>query len=315
VPGGAWQAVTGGGALFTGSATDPSSPGASILITRVDLATGRVGPATRIVGESGMAFGGGLLWVGRGAQPTSADMIVVALDPVTLAVRYTVTLGQPPSFGTEQLAYAGGLVWVATEETLIAIDPATAHPVADVPVPGAGAQDFVHVAGSSDGGALWTTVDSGGGGPISVQQRNPRTGAVLATTSAPVVGLGGAQIAAAGTSAWLAYATGMLGGYFQTVRAAGKLTEIRPPRAAIPGMGPVGFTNSVRVYLVGQQLWITDGMAGTIACASSATGRILAVVRRNGLLPAGIETASSGRLALLLNGEILLARPKRACGP
>jgi hypothetical protein len=309
VPGGAWQAVTGGGALFTGSATNPSSPGAKVLITRVDLATGRVGPATTIGGESGMAFGGGLLWVGRGAQPTSADMTVVALDPVTLAVRYTVALGQPPSFGTEQLAYAGGLVWVATEEMLIAIDPATAQTVADVPVAGASAQDFVHVAGSADGGALWTTVDFIGGGPISVQQRNPRTGAMLAATSAPVGGLGGAQIAAAGTSAWLAYATGMLGGYFQTVSAAGQLTEIRPAR------GSIRFTNSVRVYLVGQQLWITDAMSGTIACASSATGRILAVVRRIGLLPAGIEAASSGQLALLLNGEILLARPKQACGP
>jgi hypothetical protein len=309
VPGGAWQAVTGGGALFTGSATNPGSPNAGILITRVDLATGRVGPATTIGGESGMAFGGGLLWVGRGAQPTSADMTVVALDPVTLAVRYTVALGQPPSFGTEQLAYAGGLVWAATEETLIAIDPATAQTVADVPVAGANAQDFVHVAGSADGGALWTTVDSGAGGPISVQQRNPRTGAVLAATSAPVVGLGGAQIAATGTSAWLAYATGMQGGYFQAVSAAGRLTETRPPR------GSVGFTNSVRVYLIGRQLWITDGMSGTIACASSATGRILVVVRRYGLLPAGIEPASGGRLALLLNGEILLARPKQACGP
>jgi hypothetical protein len=133
VPGGASQAVTGGGALFTGSAANPSSPGANTLITRIDLATGRVGPATTISGASGMVFGGGLLWVGRGAQPTSADMTVVALDPVTLAVRYAVALGQPPSFGTQQLAYAGGLVWVATEETLIAIDPATAHAVADVP--------------------------------------------------------------------------------------------------------------------------------------------------------------------------------------
>jgi hypothetical protein len=101
----------------------------------------------------------------------------------------------------------------------------------------------------------------------------------------------------------------MAGGYFQAVSAAGQLTEIRPPP------GPIGFTNSVRVYLVGQQLWITDAMTGTIACASSTTGRILAVVRRNGLLPAGIEPATSGRLALLLNGEILLARPKQACEP
>lgn len=308
MPGGAWQAVTGGGALFTDS-SDAGAPSMSTRITRVDLATGKVGPATTVKGESGMAFGAGLLWLGSGAQPTSADMTVSALDPVTLAVRFTVPLGLPPSFGTEQLAYAAGLLWVATEQVLIAIDPATARIVAEVPIPGADAQDSVHVAASADGRALWTTEDSLGGGPISVQQRNPRTGAVLATTSAPVGGLGGAQIAAADSNAWLAYATGMLGSYFETVSAAGQLTETRPPAASAE------FTNSVRVYLIGQQLRITDGMAETIACASSATGRILAVARGTGLLPADIEPASGGRLALLVSGEVLLGRAKQACGP
>jgi hypothetical protein len=308
VPGGAGQAVTGAGALFTDSAEDASSASTATLITRVDLATGQVGPATRIDGESGMAFGGGLLWVGRGTQPTSAGMTVLALDPATLAVRYTVALRQPPSFGTEQLAYAGGLVWVATERTLIAIDPATARMVADVPIPGASAQDFVHVAASADGSALWVTENSGGGGPISVQQRDPRTGAVLAATSGPAIGLGGAQIAAADTSAWLAFATGMLGGYFEAASKAGHLTETRPPRASF------GFTNAVRVYLPGRQLWITDAMTGTIACASSATGRILAAVHGSGLLPTDIEPVGTRRIALLVNGDILVARPKQACG-
>lgn len=309
VPGGAWQAVAGAGALFTDSAYAASPVGARTLITRVDLATGRVGPAVRVRGESGMTFGGGLLWVGRGSQPTSADMSVIALDPVTLAVRHTVALPQPPSFGIEQLAYAGGLVWVATERALIAVDPATARMVADVPLPGVNAQDWVYVAASAAGRSLWTTEDSGGGGPITVQQRNPRTGAVLAATSGPAIGLGGAQIAAGRANAWLAYATGMLGGYFETVSEAGHLTEAAPPRSS------GGFTNSVRVYLAGRQLWITDGMNDTIGCASSATGRILAIVRGSGLLPGTIEPDGTGRLALLIDGDILIARPKRACGP
>ena len=309
VPGGAWQAVAGAGALFTDSSYGASPSGVSTLITRVDLATGQVGPAIRVGGESGMTFGGGLLWVGRGTQPTSAGMIVVALDPVTLAVRHTIALRQPPSFGTQQLAYAGGLVWVATETALIGIDPATARTVADVPLPAADAQAFVYVAASADGSALWTTEDSGGGGPISVQRRNPRTGGVLAAASGPAIGLGGAQIAAAGTSAWLAYATGMAGGYFEAVSAPGQLTETRPPA------GPAGFTNAIRVYLAGQQLWITDAMTGTIACASSATGRILAIVRGSGLLPGAIQPDGTGRLTVLINGDILIARPKYACGP
>jgi hypothetical protein len=308
VPGGAWQAVIGAGALFTDSSDAASPVGTGTLITRVDLATGEVGPAIRIEGESGMVFGGGLLWVGRGTQPTSADMSVVALDPVTLAVRHAVALRQPPSFGTEQIACAGSLVWVATEHSLIGIDTATARTVADVPIPRVNARDFVHVAASADGSALWTAEDSGGGGPISVQQRNPRTGAVLAAASGPAIGLGGAQIAAARQTAWLAYATGMGGGYFGTVSEAGHLTETLPPRSS------VGFTNAIRVYLAGRQLWITDAMTGTVACASSATGRVIAIVRGSGLLPADIDPDGAGRLVLLVNGDILIARPKRACG-
>jgi hypothetical protein len=309
VPGGAWQAVAGAGALFTDSSDAGSAPGTGTLITRVGLATGQVGPAIRVRGEAGMTFGGGLLWVGIGSQPTSASMSVVALDPVTLAVRHTMALRQPPSFGGEQLAYAGGLVWVATERALIAIDPSTARVAADVPLPAVTAQDFVHVAAPADGSALWTTEDSGGGGPISVQERNPRTGAALTATNGPAIGLGGAQIAAASATAWLAYATGMLGGYFEAVSEAGQLTETRPPP------GSAGFSNAIRVYLAGRQLWITDAMTGTIACASSATGRIQAIVRGSDLLPADIQPAGTGRLALLVNGGILLARPKRACGP
>jgi hypothetical protein len=309
VPGGAWQVVAGAGALFTDSSDAASPAGAVTLITRVDPATGKVGPAVRVRGESGMTFGGGLLWVSRGTQPTSADMSVVALDPVTLAVRHTVALRKPPSLGTEQLAYAGGLVWVATERSLIAINPATARTVADVPLRGVNAEDWVHVAASADGRALWTTEDSAGGGPISVQQRNPHTGAVLAAASGPAIGLGGAQIAAGRASAWLAYATGMLGGYFETVSKAGHLTEARPPRSS------AGFTNSVQVYLAGRQLWITDAMTDTFACASSASGRILAIVRGSGLLPGDVLPDGTGRLALLVDGDILIAAPKHACGP
>jgi hypothetical protein len=309
VPSGAWQEVTGAGALFTASAAGASPPGTATVITRVDPSTGEVGPATRVNDASSLTFGGGLLWVARGAQPTSKVMTVTGLDPATLTVRYTVALNQPPSFGSQQLAFAGGLVWAATERTIVAVDPATGRIIADVAVPGAKTQDFVHVAGSADGSALWTTENSGAGGSIAVQQRDPRTGAVLTSATGSVIGLGGAQIAAAGTRAWMAYATGMLGGYFEADSAGQRLAESRPPA------WPHGFSNSVRVYLAGRQLWITDAMAGTIACASSATGRILAAVRGSGLQPAGIEPVGDGRLALLLAGEVLIVVPKPACGP
>jgi hypothetical protein len=280
-----------------------------MVVTRVDPSSGRVGPATRIKDASSLAFGGGLLWVARGAQPSSQAMTVLGLNPNTLAVRYTVALGRPPSFGTQQLAFAGGLVWAAKERTLVAIDPATARIVAEVPVPGPNMQDFVQVAAAADGSALWTTENSGAGGSIAVQQRDPRTGAVLTSATGSAIGLGGAEIAATGSRAWMAYATGMLGGYFEAISKGQHLAEAGPP--AWRG----GFSNSVRVSLAGRQLWITDGMTGTIACASSATGRILAAVRRSGLQPAGLVPVGDGRLALLLDGDVLIAVPKPACGP
>jgi hypothetical protein len=304
VPGGTWQVLAGGGALFTESA----GPGATV-ISRVDPATGRVGPATRISGAVAMAYGGGLLWITRGA-PRATTTTVLALDPVTLTVRRTVTLPEAPGLGTEELAYAGGVLWVATSRTLIGIDPVTAMPARRVPVTAEPGGSFTEVAASADGTALWTSEDSGGGGPIAVQLRNPDTGAELAATSYPAGGLGGAQIAAAGGRAWLAYATGNLGSYFEATSEDGRLTETRPPA------GSGEFTNSVRVYLAGQQLWITDGMSGMIACAAGSTGRILQSVYDQSILPGNIASLSGGRVAMAAaGGYVLIARPKPACGP
>jgi hypothetical protein len=298
----AQQLVAGGGALFIQSGANSAAS-----ITRIELATGRSAPRFRVARFGGMTYGGGLLWIVRGTQPTSARESVLGISAGSLAVRHAVTLPAEPGWSTSPAAYAGGLVWVATLRALVAIDPATGTPVRTVPVTAAGPQNFMDVAASADGTALWTAESSGGGGPIAVQLRNPATGAVLAAAPGPAIGLGGAQIAAADHHAWLAYATGMMGSYVQAATdGPDALAELRPA-------GRAEYSNGIRVYQAGQQLWLTDGMAALIACAAAPTGRILATARRVNV--SDLAPLAAGRLALIIQGQVFDAAPKPACGP
>src|SRR5215472_8251445 len=307
VPGRAWQVLAANGTLFTSG----GYPGT--VITRVDPATGHVGPSTHVTHVAGITFGAGLLWVVRGQPAKGAPApSLVALSPATLRVRHTVRLPERPGWGSEVTAYAGGLIWVAGRRSLIAIDPATATLARRVPaVTGVGAGGFVSVAASAGGTSLWTAEGSPGGGPIAVQLRDPRTGGVLAASKDIAPGVAGAQIAAALDHAWLAVPTGLEGGYVQAVRRAGQLVETPPAK---PRRREI-FANGIQVYLASRRLWIIDGMSGSIACANASTGRILAAVRNANIDVSDIAPAGAGRLALPVNGDLLIAAPKPPCTP
>jgi hypothetical protein len=302
-PNTAQRLVAAGGALFIQSGGNTVA-----TITRVDPATGKSGPAIRLARVAGMTFGGGLLWIACRIDPASGRESVVALSPGSLKIRHVLSLTVGRMSSTSPLAYAGGQLWAVTGRGLVAIDPAAGRTVRTVPVAADRPFDFLNVAASANGAALWTTEGPGGGGPIGVQLRSPRTGAVLAAASGPAVGIGGVQIAAAGRHAWLAYATGSLGGYIRAAAAGrGVLAESRPP-------GRAEFSNSIQVYLAGHQLWLTDGMAAFVACASAATGRILAAAHGVGAV-SDLAPLPAGRLALIIQGQVLLITPKPACGP
>ena len=308
VPHQAWQLAAGAGAMFT--------QGAGPTITRIDPATGRVGPVARVGAVAAMAVAGGLLWVARRARSShGAPLPLLALNPDTLTVEHIVALPDQPGTGGGDIALAGGLLWISGTHALIAIDPDTARLVSAVPLPvTAGTGGFTGVAAGPGGTSLWTAQGTSGGGPIAVQRRNSRTGAVLAAATGPQSGIGAARIAGAPDHAWLAYATGMLGGYFKAAMLPsappGRLGEIWPKRS------PVGrdvFSNSVAVYLAGRVLWILDG--NSISCATDATGRILSQVRGSDTHFAALAPLPRERLALLISGDIFIVRPKPPCRP
>jgi hypothetical protein len=303
VPGWAWQVLAADGALYCLSVRGSTG----MVITRVDPATGRAGPSRRVAQATAIGFGGGLLWAAeRSPSPGRGRPVLLALNPVTLAVVRTVALPEPPSWGgLSGIAYAGGLIWVAGIHGLTAISPVTARVSATVPLGTTGY--FIRVAAPPGGTVLWSTEGSARGGLIAIQARDPRTGAVLAATKGPAVGIAGAQIAAATGHAWLAYPTGMLGGYVKVTERAGRLTEIPPREHHV-------FANGVSVHLAGRHLWILDGMSGSIACASDGTGRILAAVYDTAMNIGGLAVLAHDRLAIPIDGKILIVRPKPACG-
>jgi hypothetical protein len=301
IPGQAWQVLVSGGALYCLS---EDSPG--MAISRIDPATGHVGPSRPVIGAAAIGSGGGLLWIVQRSWPQHhRQSSLLALDPVTLAIEHTLALPQLPSWGSSGIAYAGGLIWVAGIHMLTAVNPATATVATTIPL--GGAAYFAGVAAPPSGTVLWTTEGSPGGGPIAVQQRDPHTGAVLAGTNGPAAGAAGAQIAPATGHAWLAFPTGMLGSYIKVSAQGGRLTEIPPREHHV-------FANGIQVYIAGRQLWILDGMTGSIACASDATGGILAAAYDTALNISNLSQVAPGRFALPVNGEVLIVQPKPICG-
>ncbi len=303
VPGRAWQVLAAGGTLYCLSVEGSTG----MAITRVDPATGRVGPSRLVPREAAMGFGAGLLWVAQRTQSRHRGQpSLLALNPVTLAAVHTVALPQPPGWSLSGIAYAGGLVWVSGIHSLTAVSPATATVARAVPLDSAGGS--TSVAAPPDGTVLWTAGGPLDGGRIAVQQRDPRSGAVLAGTNGPAMGIAGGQIAPADDHAWLAYPTGLRGSYVKAGEHAGRLTEIRPRERH-------RFANGIEVYLAGRHLWILDRMTGSIACASDSTGHILAAVYDTAMSISDLAPLAPGQLALPINGKILIVRPKPPCGP
>ena len=305
----AWLLAAGAGSLFAVTGNGPGT-----AITRVSPVTGRAGPSAKVTGVIALAFGRGMLWVVRQAQAPH-PLPVLALDPATLAIRHSVALPDRPGWGGQDAAYAGGLIWVAGASELMAIDPMTARLAATVPLgTPRSTGGFTSVAAAPGGTVLWTTEGTSGGGPIGVQRRDPRTGAVLESAAGPAVGIGAARIAAAPGHAWLAYATGMLGSYVRAdIPAAGppgRLAEAQPLRS--PRAREV-FSNGVAVYLAGTRLWILDGTS--ISCAADATGRILSQAQGSGGWAGDLVPLAAGRLALAWNGQILITVPRPPCAP
>lgn len=243
---------------------------------------------------------------------------VVALDPATLAVvhRLKIPAGAPRFHWTDaSIAAAGGLVWVSGAATVYGIDPATAAVVRRLPTPtpppvngykfGPG-EYAIGIAAPPDGRALWTAETPDGGGRDALQVRDPFSGAVIDSSTHSAGGVGRTQIVAASGYAWLAFATGNLGGYVKIGHQPGL------PPSATPHAGG---SNALSVSLAARILWVYDPETGRITCADPASGAI----RVMGHFPAdGITSLPGGRVAVIAQSSaptstVAVARPKPAC--
>lgn len=274
-------------------------------LTRIDPATGAVGPTIDLPGASELAYAGQRLWVARGGLDDAGEPMappsLVALDPTTLSVRRTVALPERPG----GLATAGGLVWVAGINAIRAIDPSTAAVVRTVTVDNKGAPGgyYVSLAASPDGRTLWTGTGTYGGGPATLAVRDPVTGVVRAS-SIQNLGLS-LSIAAADDHAWLAFSTGMLGAFVRE--------DVRNGHIVQTVVGPFNrFANGINVHLLNGQLWILDGMTGTVACDQDSNGDALTAAQLE-LPDDSLSAVSPDRLAIIVNGQLLIVKPKSAC--
>ena len=231
----------------------------------------------------------GALWL---TDSTAAGRVLLRLDPATLMVtgELLIPQGEAPDAGDlgQQLAFAGGSLWVDGGVQLLRIATATATVTGVIPLP---AGTFSSRLGASpDGSTL--VVSEMGTGAGAVQRRDPETGAVLA--SAAMAGPASASIGGVtGTSVWVAQPTGNFG-FVERL----SLATMTPDHAS-----DVSGTNAIRVLVAAGALWVTDYIGGTARnyCASAATGRVLA--------PLPISATTQARLLAVTGGYLYYAVP------
>jgi len=242
-----------GGALYLRWDQQPPAPGGArprVVLDRVDPVTGQV-TAQNMFSPGWVSppvAAAGALWL---TDSTAAGRVLLRLDPATLMVTGELRIpgeGAPDAGDLgQQLAFAGGSLWVDGGAQLLRIAPATAAVTAVVPLT---AGTFSSRLGASaDGSTL--VVSEMGTGSGAVQRRDPDTGAVLA--AAAMAGPASASIGGVtATSVWVAQPTGNFG-FVERL----SLATMIPDRAS-----DVGGTNAIRVLVAVGALWVTDYTGG-----------------------------------------------------
>jgi len=235
------------------------------VIYRVDPATARTVatiPAPGAGEWSGIATGGGAVWVTRGGRHCGVYRIDPRHNRVTSFIRL-----QPTPIG---ITVAYGRVWVTEPKQgpgiVIRIDPRT-NRVSGPPIRvGTGAAQ-----GVAGFGALWVTNGNGNG---SVSRINPATGVVTRT----LVNIPDVDAVGAG-SLW---GTSNYGGIQRVDPATGRVTAtIRLP-------------NAVRVIFWAGSAWASNDQTGTVVRIDPASNRIVGKAAPAGTSPIYIAPGPSG---------------------
>lgn len=252
----------------------PPAQGLESALARVDLADGRL-LARRDLGPVNVdqvLAAGSSLWVTTSSQAGREQLL--RLDPATLRLEHRWVLSSGGYTDTaNDMAVAGGGLWVASGARLSYFSLPSGHLVRTVSLPGAASSS---VAADATGSAL-IVGEAAGNGRGAVQRRDPVTGSLLASRS--VSGVAAPQLAVSGSAVWISEPTGMMG-YVQlfslaTLSPVGpSCTDGRSTPSCIEG------TNGIRAVIEAKRLWVSDPVGGSARnyCADPSNGRVLAAL-------------------------------------
>jgi virginiamycin B lyase len=233
-------------------------------------ATLRPSPVVATIGtggfSSGMAAGGGALWV------VGSDQIS-RVDPATDSVTATIPVGGTGS-GPDGVAVGGGAVWVpvAVPGALWGIDPRTNKVTSKISLDGP-LRGTIAVAATRD--TVWVAccgepssdAHGSGGRLLRVDPRRERVVADIPLPAMPVA------VAADPSAAWVATAGG------QVLQVSQKRQRVT---ATIDAGGPLGFSQTIAVGPGG--VWLADPFDEQIVRIDPESRRVMARI------PAGAAT-------------------------
>jgi hypothetical protein len=244
-----------------------------VVLARIDAGTGRI-QARRQAGSgiNQVLAAGGSLWA---SGLSAGKLTLLRLNPFTLALtgRWQLAASPVRAWGSH-LAAAGGGLWMAAGDRLLRLSLPEARLTTSVTLAGAYSSELsANAAGTV---LIVSEADSTGRG--SVQRRDPRTGALLA--SHPIQGVAAPAVAGPlGPSVWVSEPTGMMG-YVQRLSAVTLAADGSTCWEGRSTNTCVGGTNDISASLADGLLWITQIAGGKPDnyCADPSDGRRLASI-------------------------------------
>jgi hypothetical protein len=245
---------------------------------RYDPATGAVengsGISSDDISSGDLAFAGGSVWVAVGS---GSDVVLVRLDPTTLAIRDRISLPVKNDLSTARpdiiypviTATTNGPLWVAGGEDLWAVNPTTGAFETEFNT----GNEIASMSTDPAGNSLYTGGVTNFGGKWSLIEYDAHTGRVLVHTAGEAVGP--PAVAATTGGVWVSQRFGMNGAAVEL--SSGALKRIAPPASEMQGKGTFNETGGVGTNVSEQTLWLTgSSQVANLFCADPTTGAVRA---------------------------------------
>ena len=270
-------------------------------LTRIDRTSGAVTTVAAAKNANTFAATSAGLWIAAGpdiagATPNSRSLTLV--DPTTLAIKRQVSLpGQPGSDmnAGPQLAGGSGLLWFGYGNGLYHLNPDSGVTLSSQQLAGTATSLSIDPSGQR----LYVGVGPSQTQAATVIELDASTGNRIASAPTGGAGLGGPHVAAALDGVWVSYATGMKG-------------EVEHRRAADLSQtgNPIVTSNTIRVVVGANALWLVDGMAQQLTCADLASGATRAATAET---QPSVFAADAGGAYLGDNTGVAALQPPASC--